>query len=57
MLDSLGTGNTNGREAKVIKKIFGRARLQCCWQNVKCRKQNEVECGPKSIVVTYAQTI
>jgi len=57
MLDSLGTGNTNGREAKVIKKIFGRARLQCCWQNVKCRKQNEVECGPKSIVVPYAQTI
>jgi len=50
MLDSLGQGNTNSIEAKAIKKIFSRARLRCCWQETKCRKQNEVECGPRSIV-------
>jgi len=50
MLDSLGLGNTNSIEAKAIKKIFSRARLRCCWQETECRKQNEVECGPRSIV-------
>jgi len=50
MLDSLGKGTNDSTEAKAIKKLFSRARLQCCWQNVECRKQDEVECGPRSIV-------
>ena len=50
MLDSLGQGNTNSIEAKNIKNIFSRARLRCCWQEIECRKQIEVECGPRSIV-------
>jgi len=25
--------------------------MQCRWQDVECRKQNEVECGPRTIAV------
>lgn len=50
MLDSLGVENISSEIAKTIKKIFSRARLRCRWQHVECRKQTEVECGPRSIV-------
>jgi len=50
LLDSMGMGDTNTTVPKMIKKAFGRARLQCRWQNINCRVQKEVECGPRSIV-------
>jgi len=49
-MDSMGEGNTNTTVTRKIKKAFGRARLQCRWQRIRCRVQKEVECGPRSVV-------
>lgn len=49
LMDSMGEGNTNTTVPRKIKKAFGRARLQCRWQKIRCRVQKEVECGPRSI--------
>lgn len=50
LLDSMGEGNTNTSVPRKIRQAFGRARSKCRWQRLCCRKQKEVECGPRSIV-------
>jgi len=49
MLDSLGNANMMEKEVIAIKSIFSKARRKCKWMPTTCRRQSEVECGPRSI--------
>jgi len=45
ILDSMGKGDIHSAIAKILKKVFGKAKTRCRWQEVECRQQQEVECG------------
>jgi len=49
VLDSLGTGATSGDSAKTIKRLFSRARMACTWTAVQSVRQQENECGARTL--------
>ena len=49
MIDSLGTGRTNGEVADKIDQAFSKRRVRCKWLPTRCFQQQEVECGPRTV--------
>ena len=49
-VDSLGKGNTNGPTHSKITTAFAPGRAKMIWKPCRCRCQEEVECGPRTIL-------
>jgi len=49
-MDSLGTGNTKGQIHSKITAAFAPGRARMVWKSCTCRTQEEVECGPRTIL-------
>jgi len=49
-VDSLGTGNTTGPIHTKITTAFAPGRARLTWKSCRCRCQEEVECGPRTIL-------
>jgi len=49
-VDSMGTGNTTGPIHTKITTAFAPGRARLTWKTCRCRCQEEVECGPRTIL-------
>ena len=48
-MDSLGQGSTSGNLFQKIEMAFAPGRAKLTWNTCQCRRQEELECGPRTI--------
>jgi len=49
-INSLGRGNVNNAVNRKIEKAFAPGRATLKWEPCECRSQEELECGPRTIL-------
>jgi len=52
-IDSLGTGRIDNIIAQKIKNAFSPGRGRFTWISCTCRRQEELECGPRTILAMW----
>jgi len=52
-VDSLGRGNINANIASKIENAFAPGRAKLTWQECSCRCQEELECGPRTVLAMW----
>ena len=52
-MDSLGKGSINANIKLKIETAFAPGRATLTWQNCRCRCQEEVECGPRTVLAMW----
>jgi len=52
-VDSLGKGNVNPTVRTKIETAFAPGRAKLTWQHCHCRCQEELECGPRTVLAMW----